>query len=250
MRPMNFTRARGAITLAAVLTTSAAAGAAMASAQAPGLPGTPESKSRVTGGANADSKPTAQPRRGQKSRSRTVVRSARRNVTLGGRILVKGTVTPRGTGRRVRLQVQTRKGWQSVARNVTGQGGTFRLRYTPRSPGSLRTRVVFLGDSKHRASRRTIGRIDVFRKAQASWYGPGLYGNKLGCGGRLTQGTIGVAHKSLPCGTPLTVRYNGRSVRVRVIDRGPYVGNREYDLTSATRSRIGFSGHGIVLTTK
>ncbi len=92
--------------------------------------------------------------------------------------------------------------------------------------------------------------MNVFRKAYASWYGPGLYGNTLGCGGRLSPGTIGVAHKSLPCGTPLTVRHNGRSVRVRVIDRGPYVGNREYDLTSATRSRIGFSGHGTVLTTK
>ena len=250
MRPMNFTRARGAITLAAVLTTTAAAGSAGAYAQAPGLPGTPEAQSSRAADTGSTPKSTKQQRRAAKTRSRTTVRSVRRNVTLGGRVLVKGIVTPKGAGRRVRLQVQTRKGWRSVAQDVSSRGGSFRLRYTPTSPGSLRARVVFLGDSKHRASRRTIGRVDVFRKANASWYGPGLYGNKLGCGGRLTQGTLGVAHKSLPCGTPLTVRYNGRSVRVRVIDRGPYVGTREYDLTSATRSRIGFSGHGTVLTTK
>lgn len=257
MRPMNFTRARGAMSLAAVLTTTAAAGVSVAYAQAPGLPGTPESRN-VTPAGKPTTKSASRPaekagpakKRASKTRSRTTVRSVRRNVTLGKRMLVRGTVSPKGAGRRVRLQIRTRKGWQSVAKDVSRKGGGFRLRYTPKSPGSLKTRVVFLGDSKHRSSRRTIGRVNVFRKAYASWYGPGLYGNKLGCGGRLTTGTIGVAHKSLPCGTPLTVRYNGRSVRVRVIDRGPYVGQREYDLTSATRSRIGFSGHGTVLTTK
>ncbi len=247
MRPMNFTRARGAITFAAVLTT-AATGSAVAFAQAPGMPGTPESQK--TGTSESTTTATKTPRRAAKTSSRTVIRSARHNVTLGGRMLVKGSVTPKASGRRVRLQVRTRKGWGTVAKGVTAKGGTFRLRYTPKSPGSLKTRVVFLGDSKHRSSRRTVGRVNVFRKAYASWYGPGLYGNKLGCGGRLSTGTIGVAHKTLPCGTPLTVRHNGRSVRVRVIDRGPYVGGREFDLTSATRSRIGFSGHGLVLTTK
>ncbi len=247
MRPMNFTRARGAMSLAALLTTTAAAGTAVAYAQAPGLPGTPEAGGSKPAGSTTSK---SAPKKASKTSSRTKVRSVRRNVTLGTRMLVKGTVSPKGAGRRVRLQVRTRKGWQSVAKDRTSKGGSFRLRYTPKSPGSLKTRVVFLGDSKHRSSRRTVGRVNVFRKAYASWYGPGLYGNTLGCGGRLSPGTIGVAHKSLPCGTPLTVRHNGRSVRVRVIDRGPYVGNREYDLTSATRSRIGFSGHGTVLTTK
>ena len=42
------------------------------------------------------------------------------------------------------------------------------------------------------------------------------------------------------------MRYQGRSVRVRVIDRGPYVGAREFDLTRATKDRIGFAGHGTI----
>ena len=88
--------------------------------------------------------------------------------------------------------------------------------------------------------------MKVFRSAAASYYGPGLYGNKLGCGGTLTPSTLGVAHKSLPCGTRLTVRYRGRSVRVAVIDRGPYAGDREFDLTQATKNRIGFPSTGRV----
>ena len=67
----------------------------------------------------------------------------------------------------------------------------------------MTVRVRFAGDRTARAARRTVGRLNAFRPALASWYGPGLYGNALGCGGRLSPGTIGVAHKSLPCGTKL-----------------------------------------------
>jgi rare lipoprotein A (peptidoglycan hydrolase) len=48
----------------------------------------------------------------------------------------------------------------------------------------------------------------------------------------------------------VTFRRGDRSVRVPVIDRGPYVGGREYDLTAATARRLGFQGHGGVLTTR
>jgi rare lipoprotein A len=92
--------------------------------------------------------------------------------------------------------------------------------------------------------------MDVYRWAHASWYGPGLYGNPLGCGGTLYPGRLGVAHKTLPCGTPVTLRHRGRRIRVRVIDRGPYVGGREYDLTQATAQKLRFSGHGPILTTR
>jgi rare lipoprotein A (peptidoglycan hydrolase) len=48
----------------------------------------------------------------------------------------------------------------------------------------------------------------------------------------------------------VTFRHRGRVVRVRVIDRGPYVGGREYDLTAATARRLGFAGHGPVQATR
>ena len=83
-----------------------------------------------------------------------------------------------------------------------------------------------------------------------SWYGPGFYGNRTACGHTYSQSIHGVAHKTLPCGTKVTLRHGSRSVRVAVIDRGPYVGNREYDLTQATAQRIGFTGHGPLLCTR
>lgn len=84
-----------------------------------------------------------------------------------------------------------------------------------------------------------------FRPALASWYGPSLWGNPLGCGGTLEPGTIGVAHKTLRCGQRLRICVR-RCASARVIDRGPYVGGRELDLTQATARRVGFHGVGTV----
>lgn len=85
-----------------------------------------------------------------------------------------------------------------------------------------------------------------WRWTMASWYGPGLFGGPLACGGRLSPGTVGVAHKTLPCGTLLQLRLRGRSVYAPVIDRGPYVAGRELDLAQATAYALGFSGVGQV----
>jgi rare lipoprotein A (peptidoglycan hydrolase) len=68
------------------------------------------------------------------------------------------------------------------------------------------------------------------------------YGGPLACGGRLQPDQLGVAHKSAPCGALITFRYNGRVVRVPVIDRGPYIAGREWDLTGATARLLGFPG--------
>lgn len=73
----------------------------------------------------------------------------------------------------------------------------------------------------------------------ASWYGPGFYGNRTACGQTFTAQILGVAHRTLPCGTQLTLTYGGRSVTVPVIDRGPYVAGRTLDLSSATKIALG-----------
>lgn len=72
----------------------------------------------------------------------------------------------------------------------------------------------------------------------ASWYGPGFYGNTTGCGQTLETWTFGVAHKTLPCGTRV-VLCAARCAIVPVIDRGPYSGNRVFDLTAPVRDTIG-----------
>ena len=92
--------------------------------------------------------------------------------------------------------------------------------------------------------------MTVYRYAQASYYGPGFYGNRTACGQTLTTSTIGVAHKTMPCGTKLKLRHGKREVTARVIDRGPYSGNREFDLTEATRNKLGFGSTGTILVSK
>jgi rare lipoprotein A (peptidoglycan hydrolase) len=85
-----------------------------------------------------------------------------------------------------------------------------------------------------------------FRYAGASWYGPGLWGNKTACGATLRPTTLGVAHKTLPCGTTVKFVYHGHALITQVIDRGPYVEGRAFDLTQAASEALGFEGVGRV----
>jgi hypothetical protein len=71
-----------------------------------------------------------------------------------------------------------------------------------------------------------------------SWYGPGFYGNGTACGQTLTKALVGVAHRTLPCGTLVTFRYKGVTLTVPVIDRGPYVSGRTWDLSYGACSRL------------
>jgi len=82
--------------------------------------------------------------------------------------------------------------------------------------------------------RTTTGSTAGWRRdSEVSWYGPGFYGNRTACGFALTTSLQGVAHRSLPCGTRITFRNpaNGRTVTTRVVDRGPYVPGRQWDIT-------------------
>ncbi len=168
----------------------------------------------------------------------------RRDVAAGRKALVRGAVAGGGAGRTVALQLRGRHDWYTVDRDRTDGRGRFRLAQRMTSASSRAARLRFAGDARNARSTKAIGRLTGFRSAYASWYGPGLYGNPLGCGGTLTAGTIGVANTSLPCGTKLTLRYHGRKVNASVVDRGPYVAGREFDLTSATARRLGFRALG------
>lgn len=82
--------------------------------------------------------------------------------------------------------------------------------------------------------------------AGATWYGPGLYGHHTACGETLQPGTVGVAHRTLPCGTTIKFVYHGHSLVTRVIDRGPYTRGNAFDLTNGARRALGFEGAGQV----
>lgn len=83
------------------------------------------------------------------------------------------------------------------------------------------------------------------RYGGASWYGPGLYGRHTACGQTLGPATLGVAHKTLPCGTTVKFVYHGRTLITQVIDRGPYTKGRTWDLTIAASKALGFESAGV-----
>ncbi len=95
-----------------------------------------------------------------------------------------------------------------------------------------------------RAARIALG--GGWHAARASWYGPGFYGHTMAGGGRLTRGSMVVAHKSLPFGTRVLVQWRGRSVVAVVRDRGPFVAGREFDLGPGTARALGFGGVGTI----
>lgn len=164
---------------------------------------------------------------------------------VGGSATIRGRVLPGTAGRKIKVDV----GGQTLTTH-TDSHGRFSQRWHASSTGRYHVHVKAEGDRAAAGTGEGAGRVVVFRHAVASYYGPGFYGGRTACGGTLEPGTLGVANKTLPCGTKVTLRYHGRQLTVPVIDRGPYVAGRDYDLTEATKSRLGFPSTGTLLSSK
>jgi hypothetical protein len=175
--------------------------------------------------------------------SDTLSVNARHHVLNGQRVRISGTLGSGQANRTVIVRVRHGGGWTTVDKAKTTKGGNYAAEWTPRGLARYGVRVS-TGDGS--AKRSLDQGITVYRQSAASWYGPGFYGRRTACGRTLSPGMLGVANKSLPCGTKVTLRYRGRTVVAPVIDRGPYAGNREYDLTAETKNRLGFGSTGTV----
>lgn len=195
--------------------------------------------------AAAQTQPTD--RHHERSRSHVSLHLSTHAVLKGNGLAVHGKVRPSG---RHRVKVVFRGTDRGVEVVRTRANGTFALRWRPGRTGNYAARAYAVHDRRIRAARSPQRKLTAYRFAHASYYGPGLYGNGVACGGTLTPGTMGVAHKTLPCGTKVKIRYHGRSVTVPVIDRGPYVPGRDYDLTEAVKRKLGFPGIGTVLASR
>lgn len=91
----------------------------------------------------------------------------------------------------------------------------------------------------HVRSNIVITRGRFVGRQLTTWYGPGFFGRRTACGQTLRRSTWGVAHRTLPCGTLVTLSRGAKRVSVRVIDRGPFSG-ATLDLTSRTRDYLKF----------
>ena len=83
--------------------------------------------------------------------------------------------------------------------------------------------------------------LSVYQQIVATWHGPGLYGNRTACGEKLTKQLVGLADRTLPCGTPVSVNYNGQTLTMPVIDRGPFSNGATIDLTHAAAQELGIT---------
>ena len=168
-------------------------------------------------------------------------------VLNGKGVAVHGRVRPAGR-QRVKLVMRGAEHGVRVVRSRPS--GRFAARWVPGGTGNYAVRAHAIHTPRTRGAESPARRLTAYRYAGASYYGPGLYGNGVACGGTLMPATMGVAHKTLPCGTQVKFRYRGRSVTVPVIDRGPYVAGRDYDLTEAVKNHLRFPGVGTVLASR
>ena len=163
------------------------------------------------------------------------------DVNAGRTAVVRGTLRPGIAGRLVTLE---RPGRHLLARTRTGAGGRFAIAYRPTGTGSIPLRLRFRGDGVNAGAWSRAGVVNTYRQSYASWYEDG---GATACG---FHARYGVAHRTLPCGTKVTIRYGSRSVVATVDDRGPFVGGRDWDLSGAVAGALGFGGTDAIWVTR
>lgn len=198
------------------------------------LSGQGEPASASSGGLGiASSKPTAKKKRSKvKHRSNARVKGTR----FGARTLRVGMAGP---------DVKVLKGIVRSKRLLRGSlAGAFDRR-TKRAVRRFQNKSDMRSNGVvTRSTAKAL--VRSLRTGHASWYGPGLYGNGTACGKvTLRRSTIGLAHKTLPCGTRVLIGFRGKYVIAPVIDRGPYIAGRTWDLTAAAAKAVGLTSAGV-----
>jgi rare lipoprotein A (peptidoglycan hydrolase) len=164
------------------------------------------------------------------------------NALLGRKVRFRGAVEPRLAGRTVVVQYldPLTQAWTAHARTTVEPDGTFLARWRARHTGVFRLRSVVKGQAQSAVVSPELS-LTIYRPAIATWYGPGFFGRTTACGLELTPELVGVAHRNLPCGTNVAVRYGSRTLVVPVVDRGPFGSKARWDLTQAAAQQLGMT---------
>lgn len=169
--------------------------------------------------------------------------AARSDALLGRIAAFRGRVPAEHAGRTLtveRLDPRT-AAWTETARTTVGRDGAFTARWKTHTIGRFRIRARVDTGGATAASASPELAITVYKPAVSTWYGPGFYGRRTACGQRMSRTLIGVAHKTLPCGTAVALLYKGRTIVAPVVDRGPYRPGTSWDLTAAAAQALGFT---------
>ncbi len=86
------------------------------------------------------------------------------------------------------------------------------------------------------------------KTGKASWYGPGFHGKLTANGERYNMNGVSAAHKSLKFGTKVKITNiaNGKSVVVKINDRGPYIPGRQFDLSKGAFKKVASINTGVI----
>jgi rare lipoprotein A len=162
---------------------------------------------------------------------------------LGHTLRFRGALPADQAGRTLQIQRQEPDGsWAQTATTVVAPDGTFLARWRTDEIGSFTVRAIVPGTQAQAADASSLTTsVTVYRGARATWFGPGFYGKHTACGQVMSHALLGVAHRTLPCGTPIALFYGGKTITVPVIDRGPFANGARYDLTSATAQSLGMT---------
>ena len=106
------------------------------------------------------------------------------------------------------------------ATDATSAGATAQGQAIARTGAAARDARSTKGAKASARRRRRPGPWRV--SPMVTWYGPGFYGHHTACGQRYSRYIVGVAHRTLPCGTLVEFRWHGKTAVAPVIDRGPY----------------------------
>jgi hypothetical protein len=166
---------------------------------------------------------------------------------LGKGLELSGTAPTQMAGQSIQIQRsghQTNWTWANTVAATIGSDGTFSAEWQTNHIGQFAMRAVVTDASAQAQSASMTPSLTttVYRPSRATEYGPGFYGKKTACGQRLRRGMIGVANRTLRCGESVAVYYQGKTLVVPVIDRGPYANGADWDLTVATGKALGITG--------
>jgi len=172
--------------------------------------------------------------------------SATSTAWLGGIVRIQGNLGPGAAHQPILIERQASGGgrWIMTVRTTADDHGAFTATWRAGQAGrlTLRAEVQSSQAGTAQASDPALTTaLTVYRPAVATWYGPGSTGRRTACGERMTRQLLGVASRTLPCGTQVAISYRGRTVTVPVVDRGPY-SSATWDLTWATAIQLGFTG--------
>lgn len=240
MRARRKTRATGAVRTGTLSLTMAASAIVLGSASAGAL-------AAQSGAQPAPVAPAPQARGAKRPhvrrmavRSRLLVHRGHFTSPTGSTVVVRGLLRPGHRGAEVKLVARSRGRWHTLAVGRTRRNGRFGIRYRVSGIGQTPIRVAFDGSRRARAVSAAAGKIIGLAPTIASWY---YDAGSTACG---FHATYGVANKTLPCGTKVTLSYGGRTVVATVDDRGPYVYGRSFDLNQNTARVLGMWGVGRV----